>query len=81
MKLVAELIPHPVGDLKAVYVCIKHFQKEDIDFTFKVSKEDGTFTEVPRAREANAVEGTDQVYSLAVQPSTLIYEKDSLVIR
>ena len=39
-----------IGDLKAVFVCIKHFQKEDIDSTFKVPKGDGTFTEVPRVK-------------------------------
>ena len=39
-----------IGDLKAVYVCIKHFQKEDIDFTFKVPKRNGTFAEVQRVK-------------------------------
>ena len=39
-----------IGDLKVVYVCINHFQKEDIDYTFKVAKGDGTFTEVPRVK-------------------------------
>ena len=39
-----------IADLKVVYVCINHFQKDDIDYTFKVPKGDGTFTEVPRAK-------------------------------
>ena len=29
---------------------LNDFQKEDIDYTFKVPKGDGTFTEVPRAK-------------------------------
>ena len=33
-----------------VYVCVKHFQKEDVEYTFKVPKGDGAFTEVPRAK-------------------------------
>ena len=33
-----------IGDLKAVYIFIKHFQKEDIDFIFKIPKGDGTFS-------------------------------------
>ena len=39
-----------IGDLKVVYVCINHFQKDDIDYTFQVPRGDGTFTEVPRAK-------------------------------
>ena len=39
-----------ISDLKVVFVCIKHFQKEDIDYTFKVPKGDDTFTEVKRAK-------------------------------
>ena len=39
-----------VADLKVVYVCAKHFQKDDIEYVHIVPKGDGTFHEVPRAR-------------------------------
>ena len=43
-------MPGYVLFVKVVYVCINHFQKDDIDYTFKVPKGDGTFNEVPRAK-------------------------------
>ena len=39
-----------ISNFKVVYVCIKHFQKEDIDSILKVPKGDGTFTEVLRVK-------------------------------
>ena len=37
-----------IADLKTVYVCAKHFQKEDIEYFHKVPRGDGSFYEVPR---------------------------------
>ena len=39
-----------IADLKTVYVCAKHFQKEDIEYFHKVPRGDGSFYEVPRGR-------------------------------
>ena len=39
-----------ISDLKMVYVCAKHFSKEDIQYFQAVSRGDGTSYEVPRGR-------------------------------
>ena len=39
-----------IASLKNVYVCSKHFLKEDIELYHTVPKGDGTFYEVPRGR-------------------------------
>ena len=39
-----------IADLKTVYVCAKHFQKEDIQYFHTVPRGDGTSYEVPRGR-------------------------------
>ena len=39
-----------ISDLKMVYVCAKHFQKEDIQYFHTVPRGDGTSYEVPRGR-------------------------------
>ena len=39
-----------IANLKNVYVCSKHFLKEDIELYHTVPKGDGTFYEVPRGR-------------------------------
>ena len=39
-----------IANLKNVYVCSKHFLKEDIELYHTVPKGDGTFCEVPRGR-------------------------------
>ena len=39
-----------ISDLKIVYVCAKHFQKEDIHYFHTVPRGDGTSYEVPRGR-------------------------------
>ena len=33
---------------KGVYVCVKHFREEDIEYTHKVPNGDGTFREIAR---------------------------------
>ena len=38
-----------IGDVEVVYICINHFQKEDIDHTFKIPKGDCAFTEVSQS--------------------------------
>ena len=35
-------------DFKGVYVCVKHFREEDIEYTHKVPNGDGTFREIAR---------------------------------
>ena len=37
-----------IDELKAVYVSVKHFREEDIEYTHRVPNGDGTFREVPR---------------------------------
>ena len=37
-----------IDQLKAVYVCVKHFRDEDIEYTHRVPNGDGTFKEIPR---------------------------------
>ena len=37
-----------IDELNAVYVCVKHFRTEDIEYTHKVPNGDGTFPEIPR---------------------------------
>ena len=37
-----------IDQLKAVYVCMKHFRDEDIEYTHRVPNGDGTFKEIPR---------------------------------
>ena len=37
-----------LDELKAVYVCVKHFREEDIEYSHKVPNGDGTFREIPR---------------------------------
>ena len=34
--------------LKTVFVCLKHFREEDIEYTHKVPNGEGTYRELPR---------------------------------
>ena len=38
-----------IDELKEIFVCIKHFRAEDVEYTHKVPNGDGTFREIPRA--------------------------------
>ena len=37
-----------LDNLKTVFVCVKHFREEDIEYTHKVPNGDGTYRELPR---------------------------------
>ena len=41
---------YDMDDLKVVYVCSKHFRKNEIETTHRVPNGDGSYREVPRSR-------------------------------
>ena len=46
--LVLALRRDDIDELKAVYVCVKHFRTEDIEYSHKVPNGENTFREIPR---------------------------------
>ena len=43
-----------ISDLKMVYVCAKHFQKEEIQYFHMVPRRDGTFYKLPRKAQVKS---------------------------
>ena len=66
-----------VGDLKTVYVCSKHFNEGDIEYTHRLPNGEGNYQEIPRKhlklKEGGAVlsilPGCPAYYS--TQPTTM----------
>ena len=46
-----------IDDLKTIFVCVKHFREEDIQYTHKVPNGDGTYHEIQR-KNPTLKEGT-----------------------
>ena len=38
-----------IHELKAVYVCSKHFREDEVEITYKVPNGDGTYREMPQS--------------------------------